>query len=386
MIRQGIDILLQQNHLWKWQRIGLVTNEAATDSQNKPSRQALLQAGFNIIKLFSPEHGLDMIGADGAKMHDGIDELTKLPVISLYGDKLQPTAEDLHDTDILLFDIPDIGCRFYTYLWTMTHVLEACGKHNKRLVILDRPNPLSGNLQLAEGPMLDETNCASFIGRWNIPLKHSCTIGELALYFYRPKKIQADVEVIPCSGWNREMFQPDWGLTFVPTSPDMRSFDSALLYPGLGLLEATNISMGRGTELPFQIAGAPWMNPEKIVAESNLPGVVLTPIHFTPTQSRYKNQLCKGVKFDVADKTSFHPVATGLSFIKMIKDMYQSQFQWEPYSTNVNPSGRHHLDKLSGIFESEQLFELSLTEFQRKIKYLTNIPSWENDIHPFLLY
>ena len=196
MIHFGIDILLKQNPSWKKKRIGLVTNHAATTNKLIPSRKALLDKGFNIIKLFSPEHGLDVKGADGAKMKDGIDTLTNLPVISLYNRKLAPGKKDLMDIDIILFDIPDIGCRCYTYLWTMTYVAEACAKHKKKLIILDRPNPVSGNLQLAEGPILDEKKCASFIGRWDIPLRHSCTLGELALYFNQSKNIHADIEII----------------------------------------------------------------------------------------------------------------------------------------------------------------------------------------------
>jgi len=143
----------------------------------------LLDAGFNIVKLFSPEHGLDVKGVDGATIKDGVDALTRLPVISLYNEKLQPDENDLKDIDMVLFDIPDIGCRCYTYLWTMTYVLEACAAYNKKFIVLDRPNPVSGSLRFAEGPMLDEAHCSSFIGRWNIPLRHSCTLGELALYF-----------------------------------------------------------------------------------------------------------------------------------------------------------------------------------------------------------
>ena len=187
-IRFGIDELLAANPPWKNDCIGMVTNEAATTHDLRASRKALLHAGFNVVKLFSPEHGLDVQGADGHFMQDGTDKLTGLPVVSLYSEKLAPSADDLAGIDVLLFDIPDAGSRFYTYLWTMTHVMEACAAHQKRLIILDRPNPISGNFDLAEGPILDEEP-ASFIGRWASPIRHSCTLGELARYIEVSKKI-----------------------------------------------------------------------------------------------------------------------------------------------------------------------------------------------------
>ncbi len=389
MIQFGIDILLQQNPSWKQQSIGFVTNHAASTNQFIPSRKALLDNGFNLIKLFSPEHGLDVKGADGAKMHDGIDALTQLPIISLYGDKLQPSATDLTDIDILLFDIPDVGSRFYTYLWTLTHVLEACNKHHKKLIVLDRPNPISGNLSLSEGPILDEEHCSSFIGRWSMPVRHSCSLGELALYFNQTKNIHAPIEIIKCQNWNRAEFQTDWGIDFVPTSPAIRNFEAALLYPGTGLLEATNISEGRGTELSFQIAGAPWINGKEVAGIFNqlaLDDVRALAIDFIPSNSKYTHQKCSGIQFKVSHVSSYTAVFTGLMFIKLIKNLYPQQFEWKPYPTNVNPSGKGHLDKLLGIANSEALFELPFHPFLQSIQQITKTNSWQKDIQPYLLY
>ena len=178
MVYFGIDQLLLSNPSWKHQRIALVTNEAATTYNGIASRKALQDKGFNLLKLFSPEHGLSAKGADGEAIHDGIDELTDLPIISLYSIKLAPSAQDLSNIDLVIFDIPDVGVRFYTYLWTLTYVMESCAINKKKLVVLDRPNPLSGNMQLAEGPFLDSSS-NSFIGRWSIPIRHSCTLGEV---------------------------------------------------------------------------------------------------------------------------------------------------------------------------------------------------------------
>ncbi|MDE3236818.1 MAG: DUF1343 domain-containing protein [Bacteroidota bacterium] len=383
----GIDILIQQNPSWKQSRIGLVTNHAATTCQLIPSRKALLEKGFNIIKLFSPEHGLDSKGADGAKMKDGSDPLTQLPIISLYNEKLAPNEEDLKDVDLILFDIPDIGCRYYTYLWTMTHVLEACALHKKPLIILDRPNPLSGNMALAEGPFLDEKNCASFIGRWNIPLRHSCTLGELALYFNTTKNVGATLDVITCKDWKRQDFQPDWGISFVPTSPAMQHFNAALLYPGLGLLEATNISEGRGTTKPFSFAGAPWMEPKKLLLLLEQDKTVaVKEKELMPAESKYAYTNCQGIEFYVLQPENFNPVLYGLRFIKLVKELHPEHFSWNTYPTHVNPTGKDHLDKLLGKANSEALFEMPYDEFVKHIKSITTVTNWQEHISPFLLY
>ena len=231
----GIDRFLRQPEVNKGKRIALVTNNAAQTSEGISSRIALLKNGFTLVKLFSPEHGLTASGADGAFQNNHIDNLTNLPVTSLYGDRLAPAEEDLNDIDIVLFDIPDVGCRFYTYLWTMTHVMETCASFNKQFIVADRPNPIGGNMLQAEGPMLDEENCSSFIGRWSIPVRHSCTLGELANYFAGTKIKSLRLEVIRVGNWQRNQMADDSGLKFIPTSPAIQSLNTALLYPGHGI-------------------------------------------------------------------------------------------------------------------------------------------------------
>jgi uncharacterized protein YbbC (DUF1343 family) len=391
-IQYGIDVLLAQQPQWKSKRIAFVTNHAATTSRFIPSRAALLQQGFNILKLFSPEHGLDTTGADGHAMGNSIDPLTKLPVISLYGDNLAPSHEDLTDIDLLLFDIPDVGCRFYTYLWTMSYVLEACAANNIPFVIADRPNPLSGNIQLAEGPMLDETHCRSFIGRWSIPVRHSCTLGELARYFNSSRGINGDLEVIPCVNWRRNMFYPDWSHSFIPLSPAIPAFESALLYPGLCFLEATNCSEGRATAIPFRVAGAPWLLAEETarVFNSMIPAisnnVSLRPIVFTPSEGKYAGQPCNGVMLHVTDPVFFLPITTGWLLIRIIKELHPHNFQWTGYPTHVNPTGKKHLDLLSGISGTETLFETALPEFITTAKKHIVLKDWLLQIQPHLIY
>lgn len=390
MIRFGIDRLLASPPAWQQQRIGLVTNHAATTNDLIPSRVALLKRGFNITRLFSPEHGLDVKGADGHEMKDGTDTLTGLPVTSLYSNKLAPSPEDLAAVDLLVFDIPDAGSRFYTYLWTLTHVMEACAAAGKKLVLLDRPNPISGKMDLAEGPMLEESQ-SSFIGRWPMPIRHSCTMGELALYFNAVRNTRCTVEVIPCEGWTREQFQPDWGMGFVPTSPAIQSFESMLLYPGLCMLEATNISEGRGTEFSFRAAAAPWINGEQVASilnEMGLDEVNATPIHFTnqDANAKFVNEKCRGVQIEIREPNYFQAVSFGLILIRLIKQLYPSHFAWKPYPTLVNPTGKQHLDKLLGIPGSEALFELPLPKFMAEITRITQCREWGKEVEPFLLY
>lgn len=388
MVSFGIDQLLKQHPSWKQSRIGLVTNEAATTNRLEPSRQALLKTGFNIQRLFSPEHGLDVRGADGHPIKDGQDALTGLNVVSLYGERLAPEEAHLSDIDILLFDVPDIGSRFYTYLWTLTHVMEAAAKNQKPLVILDRPNPISGNMECCEGPMLAEAN-SSFIGRWEMPIRHSATLGELAIYFNQKRKLGVSLEVIQCANWNRNMFQPDWGIPFVPTSPAIQSFQSMLLYPGLCLLEATNISEGRGSDLSFMAAGAPWLN-ASAVAEmmNNMSGgeIEAKLTHFTPAHSKFKGQLCNAVSIQVADNSFFNSVMNGLLLIKLIQTIHPNHFEWATYPTSVNPTGKHHLDKLLGISNSESIFDQPFPTFMATITKLNRCKEWREEMEGCSLY
>jgi uncharacterized protein YbbC (DUF1343 family) len=348
-LRTGADQLLFQPAIYAQKRIALVCNDASVTTKGIPTRVALLKTGFNLVKLFSPEHGLHAKGADGKYQQDGIDGLTSLPITSLYGDRMTPSKEDLRDIDLVLFDIPDIGCRFYTYLWTMTHVLEACALCHTPLIILDRPNPIGGNLSHTEGPMLDEKYCASFIGRWRIPIRHCCTLGELALYFAATKISGLELQVIPVSNWKRNQTS---GIIFTPTSPAIQKRATAILYPGMGLLEGINVNEGRGTENPFEICGAPWMDAQRLheaFQENNHPGIVSQPISYTPNAGMYADEECRGLQFSVTEEAIFRPVQTGISLIRTILQLYPGNVAGRLYCTLANPTGIGHLDKLLGI-------------------------------------
>ena len=376
----GIDILLKQNPDWKNRPIGLLTNDAAKTNKGILSRQALKEAGFNIIKLFSPEHGINATAADGAYINDGFDDTTGLSITSLYGEKLIPTEIDLKDIDIMLFDIPDAGTRFYTYLWSMTYWIEAAAKFNKKVIILDRPNPLGGNLFNCEGPMLHE-NVTSFIGRFNIPIKHQCTLGELANYFNKTQSWNADLEIIKCvnnnaTHWDRAKLFYDWNVKWTNPSPALQNIEANILYPGLCFFEATNVSIGRGTPYSFEWIGADWFNIDaiKMVYQNILSEDIKIEILF------------KGIRIKVIDPYHFDSVLNGLLLLKLIKDIHPNDFKWMPYPTNANLSGENHLSLLLGIPEAESIFELPLQQWLQQINKLLKVNEWKETIAPYLLY
>ena len=375
----GIDIFLQDPKVNKNAKYAIVTNNAAFTSDGILSRSALVNKGFNLIKIFSPEHGISVKGEDGVYQKDTIDIKTALPIISLYGDRLMPTEEDLSDIDIVLFDIPDVGCRFYTYLWTMTYVMEACAKYNKHLIILDRSNPISGNLKMAEGPMLDEKNCSSFIGRWSIPIRHSCTLGELANYFSNKKVKEPDLKIVPIKNWSRDQITNN----FYPTSPAIKNIETALVYPGMGLLEGINVNEGRGTDKPFMQFGAPWINANElqfVLKQRNHIDIEIIPCTYMPGDSLYKNETCHGLELKTAGADKFQPVAFGIDLISILFKLYPQQLKERAYVTNANPSGGGHLDKLLGIKNAFELLR-SNASIQTIVA-----KDWSEEIDPFLLY
>ena len=383
----GIDCILKNEPIWKKDRIAMLTNDAARTSSGIISRLALKDAGFNVTTIFSPEHGINAIGDDGALMKDGVDALTGLPIISLYGEKFMPTADDLKEIDILLFDVPDAGTRFYTYLWSMTYWIESAAKHNKQVIILDRPNPLGGNLALCEGPMLDDT-ISSFIGRFNIPLKHQCTLGELALYFNAVQNWNASMKVIQCEGWKREQLFFDWNQKWVNPSPALQNIEATILYPGLCFFEATNLSVGRGTSYSFEWIGAPWLKQKEMMmmAHSMLgEDYKLEPIDLAIILENETSKY-KGIRMKVKDPYHYPAVMNGLLLLKLIKDLHPNDFKWMPYPTNANPSGENHLSLLLGVPNAEAIFDLPLQQWLQKINALLRVEGWKKNIEPYLLY
>lgn len=384
MVASGIDVIETRRQQFINMRLAMVTNNVAATTGGISSRLHLLRSGFNIVKLFSPEHGLTAMGIDGAAQPDIPDILTELPVKSLYGVHMEPSENQLQDVDGVLFDIPDVGCRFYTYLWTMTYVMEACARYNKKFVVLDRPNPIGGDLSYAEGPMLDELHCSSFIGRWSIPVRHSCTMGELATFFAGTRVRDLDLMIIKVQNWNRLQDADEAGWKFVPTSPAIPGLETAFIYPGMGLLEGINVNEGRGTTHAFAVTGAPWIDPQLLLKhwqDLSLPGVKAETIRYVPVDSTYKDEMCNGLRLSITDKRSFKPVHSAISLIRLLMRLFPADITKRKYRTAANPSGDAHLDKLLGVknaFDKLQTGEPVDT---------TGISDeWQKLVSPYLLY
>lgn len=327
----GLDVLVRDDYrALKGRRIGLVTNHTGVDREGRSTIDLLNQAqGVKLVALFSPEHGIR--GKLDAKVGDSVDEKTGLPVHSLYGQRQRPSAEQLRELDTLVYDIQDIGCRFYTYLTTLGYILETAAQHKLKVVVLDRPNPIGG--VALEGPILDKDQ-ESFVGYHPLPVRHGLTLGELAQLFNRERKINADLQVIGLEGWKRDQLFDQTGLSWINPSPNMRSLAAALLYPGIGLLETTNVSVGRGTDRPFEILGAPWIDGRQLAEALNqaaLPGVRFVPTRFTPTSSTHAGKECGGVQIYLDDWRRFASLPVGLAVACELKRHYPEEWQSKRY-------------------------------------------------------
>ena len=327
----GIDVLVRDDFRpLKGRRIGLVTNHTGVDRAGRTTIDLLHQAkDVKLVALFSPEHGIR--GKLDEKVNDSKDEKTGLPVYSLYGQRRKPTAEQLEGIDTLVYDIQDIGCRFYTFMTTLGYILETAGQHKLHVVVLDRPNPIGG--LVVEGPILDK-DLESFVGYHPLPVRHGMTLGELAQLFNRERKINADLQVIQVEGWKRDQLFDQTGLSWVNPSPNMRSLAAALIYPGMGLLETTNVSVGRGTDRPFEIIGAPWIDGRQLAEALDrlaLPGVRFVPTRFTPTSSTHSGKECGGVQIYVDEWKRFASLPTGLAVACELKRLYPDQWQSPKY-------------------------------------------------------
>jgi uncharacterized protein YbbC (DUF1343 family) len=344
-VSPGLEQLLL-HHLAQVQgrRVGLITNASSVLPDLTDTQTALHAIGVCLVALFSPEHGLYGVEPDGAAVTSGRGP-EGLPVYSLYGETCRPTPEMLASLDVLLFDIQDVGARFYTYIWTMSLALEAAAEAGLAFIVLDRPNPLGG--QASEGPVL-EPEYASFVGRHPIPIRYGLTIGELAGWLNGELNLGADLTVVPMQGWRREMFFEDTGLPWVPPSPAMPWPASALVYPGTCLIEGTNLSEGRGTALPFHLVGAPWIDGRRLADALNrleLAGVRFRPAVFQPAAHKWAGQRCGGVQLHATDRRAFRPVTAGLHVLATVRALYPDRFAWRQGSEEGE---RPHIDLLSG--------------------------------------
>jgi uncharacterized protein YbbC (DUF1343 family)/CubicO group peptidase (beta-lactamase class C family) len=328
----GIDGLKRENFApLKGKRVGLITNHTGRDRDGNSTIDLLFKApDVKLVALFSPEHGIR--GVMDEKVSDSVDEKTKLPIYSLYGETRQPTAEMLKEIDTLVFDIQDIGARFYTYISTMGLAMEAAAKNKKSFIVLDRINPINGTD--VEGPLAD-TDKLSFVAYHPIPVRHGLTVGELAQLFNKERAINVDLQVVRVEDWKRNQWFDETGLTWINPSPNMRSLTQATLYPGVCLLEPTNVSVGRGTDTPFELIGAPWIDGRRLaeaLSNAKLPGVRFVPVRFTPRASVHKDAECGGVNIIVTDRAAFEPVITGLEMAVQLKKLFPKDFSIERFN------------------------------------------------------
>jgi uncharacterized protein YbbC (DUF1343 family)/CubicO group peptidase (beta-lactamase class C family) len=329
----GIDVLERDGFKQlEGRRIGLITNHTGRDSKGRSTIDAFAGAkNLKLVALFSPEHGLR--GFEDTTVSDMRDPETGLPVYSLYEkDRRRPTADMLKDIDTLVFDIQDVGARFYTYITTCGYALEEAARNKVKLVVLDRPNPVNG--YDIEGPVAEEELTDSFTAYHPIPVRYGMTIGELAMLFNAERKIGADLTVIKMEGWRRADYYDGTGLVWVNPSPNMRSLNEAVLYPGIGLLETTNVSVGRGTDTPFEVVGAPWIEGAKLgeaLNRAGLAGVRFVPVKFTPKSSKFAGEECGGVNIVVTDRGAFRPVAAGIEIAYQLNRLYSGMWKIDDY-------------------------------------------------------
>ena len=325
-VQTGLDVLEAEKFApLRGKHIGLITNHTGLDYQERTTINVLAHApGVQIVALFSPEHGI--AGHSDEKLPSSKDASTGLPIFSLYGDHLRPTDEMLQGIDALVFDVQDAGVRFYTYTTTMAYCMEEAAKRNIAFFVLDRPNPLNGDI--VEGPMLDAEK-TSFVAYYPLPVRYGLTIGELAQFFNTENHINAQLHVIPMKNWHRNYFFESTGLKWIPPSPNLRTLKGSLLYPGLEILQNAGVSVGRGTEAPFEEFGAPWIKGEEIAAVLNaksLPGVHFVNQPFIPVSGLYAGQHCGGVGVRVTDRFALRSMRVGLEIAAELHKKYPDQF------------------------------------------------------------
>ena len=325
-VQTGLDVLEAEKFApLRGKHVGLITNHTGLDYQERTTINVLAHApGVRVLALFSPEHGI--AGHSDEKLASSKDASTGLPIFSLYGDQLRPTDEMLQGIDALIFDVQDAGVRFYTYTTTMAYCMEEAAKRKIAFFVLDRPNPLNGDI--IEGPMLDADK-TSFVGYYPLPVRYGLTIGELAQFYNVENHINADLHVIQMRNWHRNYFFESTGLKWIPPSPNLRTLKGSLLYPGLEILQNAGVSVGRGTEAPFEEFGAPWINGEDIAEILNakgLPGVHFANQPFIPVSGLYAGQRCGGVGVRVTDRAALRSMRVGLEIAATMHKKYPSQF------------------------------------------------------------
>jgi len=385
--RTGIDLIDKRwPAKFRSANIGLLLHPASIAGNFFHSADICFRSKkFKITALFGPQHGVRGETQDNMiEWNSFRDKKTRTPVYSLYGKMRKPSPEMLRNVDIMVIDLQDVGSRYYTFIWTTALVMEACEEQNKAVVILDRPNPING--KAIEGPVL-EPKFSSFVGLKRLPIRHGMTIGEIGCYFKDAFYNNLRIEIIPMTGWKRDMWFDNTGLPWVLPSPNMPTLESATVYPGMCLLEGTNISEGRGTTRPFEIFGAPFIDPELLTTklkEIRLPGVIFRPLHFLPTFQKHAGKLCGGAQIHITDRERFKPFKTAAAVLKTAHELYPGKFRWNKppyeYEKNLLPIDvlagtdrfRKDIEESAPLDSMEKWWKSELRDFDSKIrqKYL----------------
>lgn len=388
MLRIGLENLLRDdNCLFPGKKVGYLSNQASTTRELLQGR-IVLQKKYKerLTCLFSPQHGFygekqdNMIESDHIK-----DPVTGLPVFSLYGEHRRPTAEMFSDLDILLVDLIDVGTRVYTFMYTMAYCLEAAAQWKKKIVILDRPNPIGG--EKIEGNLL-QVDCSSFVGLYPLPMRHGLTMGELALLFNSEFGIGADVEVVKVSGWKRSQLMRQTGFPWVAPSPNMPTPETALVYPGQVVWEGTDVSEGRGTTMPFELVGAPYFEHSELserLQQNSLPGCCFRPVVFEPTSGKNANKACCGFHLHVIDGDIFMPYRTSLAFLQAVMLLYPGSFNYKrpPYEYEFE---RLPMDLILGNGEVRQQLEEGIAVEAMEKEWQEELRSFEKMRRRYFLY
>ena len=385
-VQLGCERLLA-SHALDGKHVGLVCNPASVDARLRHMADRFAEhPEAPLAALFGPQHGFRSDVQDNMiETRHGQDEVRRVPVYSLYSETREPTAAMLAGLDALVIDLQDVGSRIYTFIYTMANCLIAARQHGVKAIVCDRPNPIGGIG--VEGPML-VPGYESFVGQYQIPMRHGMTIGELARLFNGEFGIGADLEVVPMEGWRRDMYFDATALPWVMPSPNMPTVDTAVVYPGSVLFEGTNVSEGRGTTRPFEIVGAPWAMAERFAGDMNrtgLPGVIFRPVVFEPTFQKHARTACGGCQVHVIDRPAFRPVETGVALLAAFRAADPDRFRWRdpPYEYEAE---KMPIDILAGSSELREQVEGGVSARDIARSWETSVAAFAETRERFLLY
>jgi uncharacterized protein YbbC (DUF1343 family) len=387
-VRTGLEVLLDSRlELLAGERVGLIVHPASINARFEHAADIFFDdPRIRLTALFGPQHGIRGETQDNMiEWQSFRDSRTGLPAFSLYGETRKPTAEMLAGVDVLVFDVQDVGTRVYTFIYTMALAMQAAREVGLRFIVLDRPNPING-LQL-EGNLL-EAEYASFVGMYPIPMRHGMTVAELALMFNREFGIGCDLEVVTMQGWRRAMWFDETGLPWVLPSPNIPTLDTATVYPGMVIVEGTMVSEGRGTTRPFEIIGAPDVEPRRLVerlSDEELPGCILRPLHFEPTFHKFQGERCGGLQIHLTDREAYKPVLTAMAIIAAIHSLYPEQFAWKqpPYEYVHD---RLPFDVINGSAAPREMIEAGRSPRDIESSWQAGLEAFAARRQPYLLY